>query len=43
MTNEEYKKISEALYELQDKLVLSIDKHTKETLQIISNQEQDNG
>lgn len=35
MTNEEFKKISEALEDLKEKMLDSIDKHTKETINII--------
>ena len=39
MTQEEYKQISEALNDLKDKIINSIDRHTEETIKII----QDNG
>lgn len=39
MTNEEYKKISSALDDLKENLINSIEKHTKETIEIINNQD----
>lgn len=41
MTNQEYKTISEALEDLKDKLINTIDQHTAITLEIIKGQIQD--